>query len=72
MYPRMFGTHVADDPERADRGGDVHTREARDAGSAGIQDIVFALERVFFAAEEERQLGEVGNRVAVYGVLSVP
>jgi hypothetical protein len=65
-------THVADDPERADRSRDVHAGEGGDAGSAGVEDVVLALEGVLLAAKAERELGEPGNRIAVDGVLSVP
>lgn len=65
-------THVADDPERADRSRDVHAGEGRDAGSASVEDVVLALEGVLLAAKAERELGEAGNRIAVDGVLSVP
>jgi hypothetical protein len=65
-------THVTDDPERANRSRDVHAGEGGDAGSAGVEDVVLALESVFLAAKAERELGESGDGVAVDGVLSVP
>ena len=63
---------VTDDPEGADRGGDVHAREARDARSTGVQDVVLSLERVVLSAKLERQLRQAGDGVAIDGVLAVP
>lgn len=65
-------THVTDNPQGADRRRDVHTGERRDTGPTGVENVVFARERVLFAAEEEGQLWEVLDGVTVDSVLTVP
>jgi hypothetical protein len=66
------GTHVTNDPEGADRGRNVHSRERRNTGSARVENVVFTLESVLLAAEEEGKLRQASNRGAVDSVLAVP
>lgn len=63
---------VTDDPERTDRGGDIHTGERGDARSTSVQDVVLTLERVVFTSKLEVEFGKFGNGVAVDSVLAVP
>ncbi len=63
---------VTDDPEWADRSGDVHASEGGDTASARVQDVVRRAELVRLSAESERHFGQGGDAVTVDGVCAVP
>lgn len=63
---------ITDNPKGSDGSGNIHTDKRRDTSSTSVQDVVFSLERVVFTAKLERELGELGNGVAVDSVLTVP
>jgi hypothetical protein len=71
-HNRKRTTYVTDNPQRTNRLGDVHAGERRNTRAAGVQDIVFTLERVLFTAKEEGEFREVLDLVAVDRVLAVP
>ena len=63
---------VTDNPKGTNGCGDVHSGERRDAGAAGVEDIVLTLEGVLLATKGERHVRQRGDSVAVDGVLAVP
>lgn len=61
---------LADNPELAPRKVDIKGLEGADTGALDVQDVIGALERVLFAAECEREVGQTGDGVAFCGNVS--